>query len=716
MVAHLLNTAIPAVTVLAPAAAQEINPQRSSPNDGVSSTTDPADDIVVTGRYSGYAKPVADTALKVPISLKDLPQAASIITSEFIRDINARDLNDVVPFIAGASQSFSSFLGAGGIRLRGQQLDSDNGYKLDGGQFSDFGSIDDAIVDSIEVLKGPVASLYGRGPGVGVVNYLTKRPVDGFSVRTELEGGTYDHLRGVLDVNLPLAESIGSRAIGYASNDDNNVNSKDAQVLGLYGTVEAKLSQTTRVRITDSLKSFRNTKGTYRFSTLDADGDIVPPFFIRRSALNGASNDLYRYTDNLLTGRIDQELGANTSLLLRASYDDFNRRARFSTVSPFDPLVEGDVVAIDDVSGGNVQKRRIKSATIESNLVHRVTSGSLAGSSVLLGASYDRTDADAYFAPVTFANSGQTVVLGRDGIDFGPSTQSGPLTLQSATRTTGKGVFGQVVVKYDRLTLLGSGRYDWFVADDRRDMSRNREEKFSYRAGASYELTGQLNAFVGYGTGFNPTGAIGLTGFLEPETDKNIEAGLKFSGHGGRSNFSITAFRTRKTHVAIALPPPDDSFSIDLGRQTFKGIEADAQLSPLHGLDLIGAFTLLDGKLEDGSRPTAVPKVSASGFARYKLAGAGLKGFNVSGGAVYVGRAALNTPAGDFSGLGHVGHAPGYVLLRAGIGYTGLKIGEIDLTANNLLNKRYFIGDGFSTFFIQEGDPRSVILSLRSKF
>lgn len=705
------------MTVAAPAQAQDArDAQQASGTPSSAADDQGAGDIVVTARYSGYAKAIADTALKVPIPLKELPQSASIITSAFIRDIDAHDLNDVVPYIAGASRALSSFLGAGGIIIRGQSLDSNNGYKLDGGQFSDFGSIDDAIVDSIEILKGPVASLYGRGPGVGVVNYLTKRPTDRFAVNTELEAGSYDHFRGVLDVNQPVSSAIRARVIGYASNDDNHVNSGNARTLGLYGTIEADLTGTTRIRITDSFKHFRNARGTYRFATANDDGDLVPPFFVKRSALDGASNDLYRYSDNLVSGRIDQQLGENTSFLLRSSYDRFDRQAMFSTVFTLDPLVEGEPYTIGDLSSGNAQKRRIESTNVEANLVRHVSEGGFAGSSLLLGASYDRTTANAFFGPVAFQNDDQTIVLGRDGIDFGPAVRTGPYRLNTDTRTIGKGTFGQIVVRYAGLTLLGSGRYDWYIADDKLGDARDRQEKLSYRLGASYALTGQLNAYVGYGTGFNPIGSIGTDGFLPPETDKNIEAGLKFSSANGRSNFSVAAFRTRKTHVAIALPPPNDSFSIDLGTQTFKGIEADAQLSPIKGLDLIGALTLLDSKLEDGSRPGAVPKVSASGFARFTLDSVGLTGFNVSGGASYVGRAALNTPSGDFAGLGRVGHAPGYVLLRAGAGYTGFKFGEIAITANNLLNKRYFIGDGFATFLIQEGDPRSVTISLRSSF
>lgn len=49
----------------------------------------------------------------------------------------------------------------------------------------------------------------------------------------------------------------------------------------------------------------------------------------------------------------------------------------------------------------------------------------------------------------------------------------------------------------------------------------------------------------------------------------------------------------------------------------YRAIAADTRMSPIAGLDLIGAPILLDGKLADGSRPTAVPNVAVPGVARY---------------------------------------------------------------------------------------------------
>jgi len=65
---------------------------------------------------------------------------------------------------------------------------------------------DAATIERIEVLKGPAASLYGRGDPGGTVNIVTKKPQAGTFARLQASAGSWDRYRTSLDLNSPLDE------------------------------------------------------------------------------------------------------------------------------------------------------------------------------------------------------------------------------------------------------------------------------------------------------------------------------------------------------------------------------------------------------------------------------------------------------------------------------------------------------------------------------
>jgi len=63
---------------------------------------------------------------------------------------------------------------------------------------------DAANLERIEVLKGPAASLYGRGDPGGTVNIVTKKPQPDAFTTLQTSAGSWDRYRTALDVNTPL--------------------------------------------------------------------------------------------------------------------------------------------------------------------------------------------------------------------------------------------------------------------------------------------------------------------------------------------------------------------------------------------------------------------------------------------------------------------------------------------------------------------------------
>ena len=69
-------------------------------------------------------------------------------------------------------------------------------------------------LQSIEVLRGPQGTLYGRNTTAGVVNMITQKPTEGFDAYITLEGGNFESLRTLGAINFSLSDNIHQRFAG----------------------------------------------------------------------------------------------------------------------------------------------------------------------------------------------------------------------------------------------------------------------------------------------------------------------------------------------------------------------------------------------------------------------------------------------------------------------------------------------------------------------
>src|SRR5690349_17956318 len=126
---------------------------------------------VSTTADKGYRAGNSVSATRIDTPIKDLPFAISAFTPQFISDIGARDLFDVVqyaPSVTSAGREFNA--GNAVYTIRG----FDQSPQHDG--FVGEAYIDTTSVERVEVVKGPASLLYGQVAPGGTVNYITKRP------------------------------------------------------------------------------------------------------------------------------------------------------------------------------------------------------------------------------------------------------------------------------------------------------------------------------------------------------------------------------------------------------------------------------------------------------------------------------------------------------------------------------------------------------------
>lgn len=188
-----LAASLPAtLSAQAVASAPSEEPTVTLPTFAVSTTAD-----------KGYRAGNSVSATRIDTAIKDLPFSISAFTEQFIEDIGALELIDVVNFAPGVTSGAKEFT-QGNNRYSIRGFDGDvtpqrNGFV--GNRYVDSGNI-----QRVEVVKGPASLLYGQITPGGTVNYITKRPTDKNSVRVKTQVGTDEFFRTDLDVNRVLAD------------------------------------------------------------------------------------------------------------------------------------------------------------------------------------------------------------------------------------------------------------------------------------------------------------------------------------------------------------------------------------------------------------------------------------------------------------------------------------------------------------------------------
>jgi iron complex outermembrane receptor protein len=166
---------------------------------------------VSTDKDVGYRAANSVSATRIDTPIKELPFTVSAFTEQFINDVGAVDLQDVLRYAPGVTSGDKSFV-AGNNRFSIRGFDGDVPPQRNG--FAGNRNTDSANVARVEVMKGPSSLLYGQIVPGGTVNYITKRPQKKqfFNLKTSI--GDQGDYRVVADVNQPLTDRIGVRVVG----------------------------------------------------------------------------------------------------------------------------------------------------------------------------------------------------------------------------------------------------------------------------------------------------------------------------------------------------------------------------------------------------------------------------------------------------------------------------------------------------------------------
>ena len=277
---------------------------------------------VMGRREQSYKNSVSFVGTKTATALKDVPQSINYVTKELILDQGAITVNDVVRNMSGVNPySFYNDFSIRGFRATGNRNSGNlvNGMRT---QTSLWRQSSLANIERVEVIKGPASALFGNAAPGGVINRVTKKPLDVARQSVTLTAGSFGTTRAYTDLTGPLNDKktlLYRLNLGYENTDG----FRELQGLTSYIVAPSftyRASEQTQLNID---MTYVNHQGKLdRGVAVFGDGSL---FSRPISATQSAANDYLRENSvNLsfaLSHRLAQGLLFNSTYLF-SSYDE----------------------------------------------------------------------------------------------------------------------------------------------------------------------------------------------------------------------------------------------------------------------------------------------------------------------------------------------------------------------------------------------------------
>lgn len=554
------------------------------------------------------------------------------------------------------------------------------------------------LIERIEVLKGPSSALFGRFEPGGVVNILTRQPLDRTQLAASLVADEHGLWRGTVDANAPVGEQVTARLVAGYEHGESFRDVVDNRTLFAGPVVSFKLGEATRLTVEGE---FIDRNGVFdRGFTSNALMLALPP-----ERFLGEPGD--RFDNRTTTGTValDHSWGAWRGRLAGAlgksrSLGDY-----------FFPVGAGAIPLLSPTGVLNRRNQTTDDVQIERSAVAELAgTTALAGipTTVLLAAEWNEEVGTSIIsrstvnAPLAIANP-----------VYGAPRQSVFAPLIN-TRATADQLAGLVQVEQQwtpwlrttaalRLERLKAKLTNRLGAGSSQSAS---ETALTPRLGVSVRPAETVSLFANWGRSFAPeVGTRPLVGNAEPEPSRGeqVEAGIKWRSADARVAASFALFHIEKTNIRVGEPAPSQ-FDRQVGVQRSQGFEVDLTVRPVDSLTVEAAYAFVDAdvtrdRVLAGRTFQATPRHSASVFARWAVG----ETLGVHGSVTLVSRRFVD-PANTFA-------LDGYT--RADVGFTWQPLPSVGVQANvlNVANARYF-ENGNTNNNLYPGQPRTLRLGL----
>ena len=747
-----LSTFTLALLVAFPARAQTPPATTPSATTQPDTATLPRVEVLGVGAKS-YAVKDASVGTKTDTPLMETPMNIQVVTQQVLQDQKATALDTALNNVSGVlSYEQGGFLES--VIVRG--FDTNQTVFYDGFRIYDhFGNGLQNLtnIESVEVLKGPAATLYGQAQPGGIVNLVSKQPLATPYYSVEQSVGSWDHYITKFDLTGPLN---ADKTVLYRL--DGSYDSSGSWRDGIWSkssfiapSLKWILSPQTEVTF----------KLAYTHNPMNPDNGLIVPLvndqIVPVSRMVNFYDPAYTSETNDMTSiQLDWSHKFNEDWQIKNRWLSYSAKANGNYVngSFLPPGTPGNVgtgwnvqLGYPDygVGAGSRQVSTEKNQATELDLIGHFDTAGLKHT-LLLGADYaihtepvwveSGLASNSFVVPVTstiatplLLDPGNLYASDTRSVDWGISLQDQiklppgfdllvGLRYQNWKQTGWYNVYGA--------TNVANGSAGYVVNDP------NNNSAVTPRVGLVWEVEKWLSLYAQYSDNFFPN-----TDFdyqhktLKATGAKNKEVGVKTAFYEGRLTSTLAYFDLTKTNVATAdlvhLDPANGQydFKTAIGAVNSQGVEWDLQGKVTPNWNVIATYAYTSAKVTAdtntpstvGNRMQNVPYNMGSFWNTYDFNLDDASRWTLGGGVVARGSSvdasnAVNTP----------GYVTASAMARYSTKWNNSKL-SAQLNISNLFNINYFASSsydyackGCSYAGVTYGAPRAVMATLKLEY
>ncbi len=539
---------------------------------------------------TGYIANSTSVATKTNTALINIPQSVTVLTKDFIQDQSFQHLTDAMRYVPGVTVH----QGEGNrdeLVIRGVSSNANffvNGFRDDVQYFRDLYN-----VQSIEVLKGPSALIFGRGAGGGLVN-RTLKEADGTRVyEATAQTGSFGDRRVTLDAGQAVNEAVAVRLNAFYEGSDTFRDYGHLERYGINPTLTWKATEDTKVKLSYEYYHDRELadRGNPSLRTSPAASRFNPtvPFAPNGDMSRFFGSPIYNNTfADVQTGMavVEHDFGNGLTAKNSSLYADYNRA--YANVFPNNNAGgSANIVSAPPTMNlsAYMNTTNRENAFNQTDFTYRTATGPIFHT-LMFGTEFGRQTGTSVRNSGNFPGGVSDFAVN----PFNPTYFGGVDFVHKASDTNSKyrlnieSAYVQDQIDITRwLQLIAGARFDRFdmtALDRNTNIQRDRvDDKVSPRVGLVVKPVDNVSVYGAYSISYLPSSGDQFsslndgTVILKPQKFENTEFGVKWNINP-KLLFTTAVYELRRTNQPITDPVRGSPFVLPDGASKTRGFEA----------------------------------------------------------------------------------------------------------------------------------------------
>jgi len=532
----------------------------------------PLEKIAVYGQHhKNYITEEAQSATKLGLTIKETPQSISVVSRALMDDFSLDDINAVLESTPGVTveqiETDRTYFKARGFEITNFLIDGLGTPQTSG---SIQGTLDTAIYDRVEIVRGANGMMTGAGNPSATVNMVLKKPTYTTQAHASASYGSWNNKRVDIDVSTPINDEHAVRAIFTKQDKESYLDRYETDKTIAYLAYEGKLTDDTLLSI------------NYVNQQKDADSPLwgaLPLYYTDGSPTNYDESTStaadWSYWDNSaerIYVTLEQNLSATWVAKARYAHikNEQNSELFYVYGTPDKETGLGltgyasrydykDTQDLFDLYASG----KFELFSLEHDLSFGISQANMDFNDQSL---YDYSTGNGFPAMPDLATW--------DGVIPEATLVDSPNG--SDVQNTQRSAYISTRIKLaEPLSILAGVRYtDWETKGTAYSVVQNRDdsEVIPY-IGTVYDFTESLSAYASYTETFVPQKELDINAEqLAPVIGKSAEVGLKAQLLGDQVFVTLAYFDAKQDGLAVALP---DSLPSDTRYYAADGINSD---------------------------------------------------------------------------------------------------------------------------------------------